>query len=251
MDTKRPIKRRRGIYLLPNLFTTAALFSGFYAIVAAIHGKFEMAAVTIFIGMILDGLDGRVARMTNTESTFGTEYDSLSDLICFGLAPALLMYQWSLSSLIDISSFFGKLGWLAAFIYTACTAMRLARFNTQVDKADKAYFQGLASPAAAGVIAGFVWIGADNQLDGADLVLITWFMTVIAGLLMVSKFRYRSFKDLDLKGKIPFINILLIVMLFALISIDPPQVLFIVFFIYAISGPIMTLIQLHNISRNR
>ncbi len=251
MDTKQPIRRRRGIYLLPNLFTTAALFSGFYAIVAAIHGKFEAAAVAIFIGMILDGLDGRVARMTNTESAFGTEYDSLSDLICFGLAPALLMYQWSLSSLIEISSFFGKLGWLAAFIYTACTAMRLARFNTQVDKADKAYFQGLASPAAAGVMAGFVWIGSDNQLDGANLVLITWFMTVIAGLLMVSKFRYRSFKDLDLKGKIPFINILIIVMLFALISIDPPQVLFIVFFIYAISGPIMTLIQLRNISRNR
>ncbi|MFK5970449.1 MAG: CDP-diacylglycerol--serine O-phosphatidyltransferase [Candidatus Marithrix sp.] len=251
MDAKQPIRRRRGIYLLPNLFTTAALFSGFYAIVAAIHGKFEAAAVAIFIGMVLDGLDGRVARMTNTESDFGTEYDSLSDLICFGLAPSLLMYQWSLSSLIDISSFFGKLGWLAAFIYTACTAMRLARFNTQVDKADKAYFQGLASPAAAGVMAGFVWIGADNQLDGANLVLITWFMTVIAGLLMVSKFRYRSFKDLDLKGKIPFINILLIVMLFALISINPPQVLFIVFFIYAISGPIMTLIQLRNISRNR
>ncbi|MBE9561685.1 MAG: phosphatidylcholine/phosphatidylserine synthase, partial [Proteobacteria bacterium] len=204
-----------------------------------------------FIGMILDGIDGRVARMTNTQSDFGTEYDSLSDLICFGLAPALLMYQWSLSSLIDISVFIGKLGWLAAFIYTACTAMRLARFNTQVDKADKAYFQGLASPAAAGVMAGFVWIGADNQLDGASLVLITWFMTVLSGLLMVSKFRYRSFKDLDFKGKIPFINILLIVMLFVLISTNPPQILFFIFFIYAVSGPIMTLIQLRNISRNR
>ncbi len=251
METKQPIKRRRGIYLLPNLFTTAALFSGFYAIVGAIHGKFEAAAIAIFIGMILDGLDGRVARMTNTQSDFGTEYDSLSDLICFGLAPALLMYQWSLSSLIDISSFFGKLGWLAAFIYTACTAMRLARFNTQVDKADKAYFQGLASPAAAGVMAGFVWIGSDNQLDGSNLVLITWFMTVITGLLMVSKFRYRSFKDLDLKGKIPFINILIIVMLFVLISMNPPQILFMIFLTYAISGPVITLIQLRNISRNR
>ncbi len=251
MDTKQPIKRRRGIYLLPNLFTTAALFSGFYAIVGAIHGKFEAAAIAIFIGMILDGLDGRVARMTNTQSDFGTEYDSLSDLICFGLAPALLMYQWSLSSLIDISSFFGKLGWLAAFIYTACTAMRLARFNSQVDKADKAYFQGLASPAAAGVMAGFVWIGTDYQIDGASIVWITWFMTVLTGLLMVSKFRYRSFKDLDLRGKIPFINILIIVMLFVFITISPPQVLFIVFLIYAISGPVMTLIQLRTISRNR
>ena len=201
--------------------------------------------------MILDGLDGRVARMTNTQSDFGTEYDSLSDLICFGVAPALLMYQWSLSSLIDISSFLGKLGWLAAFIYTACTAMRLARFNTQVDKADKAYFQGLASPAAAGVLAGFVWIGSDYQLDGAKLVWITWFMTVFTGLLMVSKFRYRSFKDLDLRGKIPFINILIIVMLFVLITISPPKILFMVFLIYAISGPVMTLIQLRTISRNR
>lgn len=251
MDTKQPSKQRRGIYLLPNLFTTAALFSGFYAIVAAIHGKFEVAAIAIFIGMILDGLDGRVARMTNTQSDFGTEYDSLSDLICFGLAPALLMYQWSLSSLIGISSFLGKLGWLAAFIYTACTAMRLARFNTQVDKVDKAYFQGLASPAAAGVMAGFVWIGTDYQIDGASVVWITWFMTVLTGLLMVSKFRYRSFKDLDLRGKIPFINILIIVMLFVLISIDPPQILFVVFLIYAISGPVMTLVQLRNISRKR
>lgn len=248
---KKPINQRRGIYLLPNLFTTAALFSGFYAIVAAIHGRFEAAAVAIFIGMILDGLDGRVARMTNTQSDFGSEYDSLSDLICFGLAPALLMYQWSLSSLINIANFLGKLGWLAAFIYTACTALRLARFNTQVGKVDKAYFQGLASPAAAGVVAGFVWIGTDNQLDGASLVWLTWFITVFSGLLMVSKFRYRSFKDLDLKGKVPFMKILIIVILFALISINPPQVLFLCFLIYAISGPVMTLIQLRNISRNR
>ncbi|MDM8565961.1 CDP-diacylglycerol--serine O-phosphatidyltransferase [Candidatus Halobeggiatoa sp. HSG11] len=251
MDKEQPSKRRRGIYLLPNLFTTAALFSGFYSIVAAIHGKFEAAAIAIFIGMILDGLDGRVARMTNTQTDFGTEYDSLSDLICFGLAPALLVYQWSLSSLIDITNFLGKLGWLAAFIYTACTALRLARFNTQVGKVDKAYFQGLASPAAAGVLAGFVWIGTDYQIEGASLVWLTWFITVFSGLLMVSKFRYRSFKDLDFKGKVPFINILLVVMLFVLISINPPQILFLVFFIYAISGPVMTLVQLRNIYRNR
>ncbi|MCK5877503.1 MAG: CDP-diacylglycerol--serine O-phosphatidyltransferase [Candidatus Marithrix sp.] len=250
MDIK-PIKRRRGIYLLPNLFTTAALFSGFYAIVAAIHGKFEAAAIAIFVGMILDGLDGRVARMTNTQSDFGTEYDSLSDLICFGLAPALLVYQWSLSSLIEITSFLGKLGWLAAFVYTACTALRLARFNTQVDKVDKAYFQGLASPAAAGVLAGFVWLGTDYQIDGASVVWLTWFVTVSCGLLMVSKFRYRSFKDLDFKGKVPFIKILIVMMLFALISINPPQILFLIFLIYAISGPIMTLVQLRSIYRNR
>ncbi|MDM8568924.1 CDP-diacylglycerol--serine O-phosphatidyltransferase [Thiotrichales bacterium HSG1] len=250
MDIK-PNKRRRGIYLLPNLFTTAALFSGFYAIVAAIHGKFEAAAIAIFIGMILDGLDGRVARMTNTQSDFGTEYDSLSDLICFGLAPALLVYQWSLSSLIEITNFLGKLGWLAAFIYTACTALRLARFNTQVDKVDKAYFQGLASPAAAGVLAGFVWLGTDYQIDGANIVWLTWLVTIFSGLLMVSKFRYRSFKDLDFKGKVPFVKILAIMMLFALISINPPQILFLIFLIYAISGPVMTLVQLHSIYRNR
>ncbi|MDM8560692.1 CDP-diacylglycerol--serine O-phosphatidyltransferase [Candidatus Parabeggiatoa sp. HSG14] len=242
-------KRRRGIYLLPNLFTTAALFSGFYAIVAAIQGLFEIAAIAIFIGMILDGLDGRVARMTNTESAFGTEYDSLSDLVCFGLAPSLLMYQWSLSSLRDVSIYLGKLGWLAAFIYTAATALRLARFNTQVGKVDKGYFQGLASPAAAGVMAGFVWIGTDYQIDGANIVWLAWFITVISGSLMVSKFRYHSFKDLDLKGRVPFVTILIMVMIFALVSIDPAQILFLVFFIYAISGPILTLVQLRKRKR--
>jgi CDP-diacylglycerol--serine O-phosphatidyltransferase len=238
---KKP--RRRGIYLLPNLFTTAALFAGFYAIVAAIHERFEAAAVAIFIGMILDGLDGRVARLTNTQSAFGTEYDSLSDLVCFGLAPALLIYQWSFSSLTGIY-IFGKLGWLAAFWYTAATALRLARFNTQVDTADKAYFQGLASPAGAGVMAGFVWLCHDYQLSGAALVLPAWILTVITGSLMVSKFRYRSFKDFDLKGRVPFINVLIVVMVFALISIDPPQVLFLGFLGYAVSGPVLTLIQL-------
>jgi len=235
--------RRRGIYLLPNLFTTAALFAAFYAIVAAIQNRFEVAAIAIFIGMILDGLDGRVARLTNTQSAFGSEYDSLSDLVCFGLAPALLMYQWSFSSLAGIY-IIGKLGWLAAFWYTAATALRLARFNTQVDKVDKAYFQGLASPAGAGVVAGFVWLCHDYQLSGATLVLPAWIITVITGFLMVSKFRYRSFKDLDLKGRVPFINVLIVVMIFALISIDPPQVLFLGFLGYAISGPLLTLIQL-------
>jgi CDP-diacylglycerol--serine O-phosphatidyltransferase len=242
-------RRRRGIYLLPNMFTTAALFSGFYAIVAAINNRFEAAAIAIFVAMILDGIDGRVARLTNTQSAFGAEYDSLSDLVCFGLAPALLMYEWSLSSLTNLSNLLGKLGWLAAFIYTAATALRLARFNTQVGKVNKAYFQGLASPAAAAVIAGFVWIGTDNQLDGSALALPAWLITVVTGFLMVSTFRYHSFKDLDLKGRIPFVTALIVVMVFVLISIDPPQVLFLGFFGYAISGPILTLIQLRKRKR--
>lgn len=232
---KKP--RRRGIYLLPNLFTTAALFSGFYAIVAAIHNRFEAAAIAIFIAMILDGLDGRVARLTNTQSDFGTEYDSLSDVICFGLAPALVMYEWSLSTL-------GKLGWLAAFIYTTATALRLARFNTQVGKADKAYFQGLASPAAAAVLAGFVWVGDDYQLGGTLMAPLGLVITLAAGALMVSNIRYRSFKDLNFKERVPFVTILSVVLVFALISIDPPRVLFGVFLLYLISGPTLTLIQL-------
>lgn len=239
-----PLKpRRRGIYLLPNLFTTAALFSGFYAIVAAISDRFEAAAVAIFISMIFDSLDGRVARLTNTQSDFGAEYDSLSDLVSFGLAPALLMYEWSLSHLTQIASFLGKLGWLAAFIYTAATALRLARFNTQIGKTDKAYFQGLPSPAAAAVMASFVWLCHDFQFDGTTLVVPAWIITVSTGLFMVSRFPYRSFKDLDFKGRVPFISILIVVLLFVLISIDPPRVLFLSFLLYALSGPVLTIVQ--------
>ena len=236
-------KRPKGIYLLPNLFTTAALFSGFYAIVAAINDRFEAAAIAIFIAMILDGLDGRVARLTNTQSAFGAEYDSLADLVSFGLAPALLMYEWSLSSLVNMSNFLGKLGWLAAFVYTAATALRLARFNTQSAKADKSFFQGLASPAAAAVVASFVWLSVDHQLEGSTLVLPAWFITVLAGFLMVSKFNYHSFKDLELK-EIPFVTALSVVMVFVLVSIDPPKVLFLFFLLYAISGPILSLVKL-------
>lgn len=228
---------RRGIYLLPNLFTTAALFSGFYAIVAAINDRFEAAAIAIFIAMIFDGIDGRVARMTHTQSAFGAEYDSLSDLVSFGLAPALVMYEWTLSGL-------GKAGWLAAFIYTATTALRLARFNTQVGKMDKAYFQGLPSPAAAAVLAGFVWFITDYQFDQTILAIPSLILTVFIGLLMVSNIRYRSFKDLNLRGKVPFFAILLVVLVFVLISIDPPQVLFFVFLLYALSGPVLTLLEL-------
>ena len=191
-------KRRRGIYLLPNLFTTAALFCGFYAIVAAINARYELAAIAMFVAMVLDGMDGRIARMTNTQSDFGVQYDSLSDLVSFGLAPALVMYQWSLYGL-------GKPGWLAAFVYAAATALRLARFNTQAETEDKQFFQGLPSPAAAALIAGFIWLGDANDLnDGTNLIWITFPLTVAAGLLMVSNIRYHSFKQFDLKGRVPF-----------------------------------------------
>lgn len=226
-------KRRRGVYLLPNLFTTAALFAGFYAIVAAIGQKYEVAAIAIFVAMVLDGLDGRVARMTNTQSDFGAEYDSLSDMISFGLAPALVMYLWSLQGM-------GKLGWLAAFIYTAGAALRLARFNTNIGTVDKRFFQGLPSPSAAAIVTGLVWVCHDYGLDGSDITWATFSITVAAGLLMVSNVRFYSFKELDLKGKVPFVFLLGLVLIFVLVSIDPPQVLFGTFLIYALSGPAVT-----------
>jgi CDP-diacylglycerol---serine O-phosphatidyltransferase len=230
--------RRRGIYLLPNLFTTSALFAGFYAIIASIDGRFEAAAIAIFVAMILDGMDGRIARMTNTQSDFGVQYDSLSDLISFGLAPSLLIYQWSLFNL-------GKFGWSAAFIYAAAAALRLARFNTQAGIEDKRYFQGLASPAAAAVIAGMVWLGHNYGLsDDSMVVIITLPITVITGVLMVSNVRYHSFKQLDLKGKVPFVAVLVVVLVFFLFASNPPLILTIVAFAYACSGPVFTLIML-------
>ncbi len=232
-----PLKRRRGIYLLPNLFTTANLFAGFYAIIAAIGARYEAAAVAIFVAMILDSLDGRVARLTNTQSDFGAEYDSMSDMVSFGIAPALVIYVWGLSQL-------GKLGWLAAFIYSAGAALRLARFNTQIKSADKRYFQGLPSPAAAAIIAGMVWVGNSYNMQGSSLMIPALILTVLAGMLMVSNIRYHSFKNLDLKGKVPFVAMLIVVLVFVFISIDPPQVLFAIFLLYALSGPVLTLIQL-------
>jgi CDP-diacylglycerol--serine O-phosphatidyltransferase len=237
-------KRRRGIYLLPNLFTTGCLFAGFYAIVAAMTDRFEAAAIAIFIAMIMDGLDGRVARLTNTQSAFGAEYDSLADMISFGLAPALVMFVWTLSDL-------GKLGWLAAFVYTAGTALRLARFNTQVGRADKRYFQGLASPAAAAVMAGLVWVGNDYSAEGRAVAIMALVVTVFLGLLMVSNVRYRSFKDMDLKGRVPFVAILVVVLIFVLIFSDPPRILLGIFAIYAISGPILTLVTLRRLRLER
>jgi len=234
---KSPKPSRRGIYLLPNAFTTAALFAGFYAIVQAIGGQYETAAIAIFIAMILDGADGRIARMTGTESAFGAEYDSLSDVISFGLAPALVVYQWSLSGL-------GKLGWLIAFFYAAATALRLARFNTQLGTADKRYFQGLPCPLAAAVVAGLVWFASAKGIPGVSITPVALVLTALAGILMVSNVRYYSFKDLDLRGRVPFINILLVLSVFLLISVDPPAVLFLAALGFAISGPTLTLIQI-------
>jgi len=221
--------RRRGIYLLPNLFTTASLFSGFYAIVAASNGDFASAAVAIFVSMVLDGLDGRVARLTNTQSRFGEEYDSLADMVAFGVAPALVTFFWMLNEL-------DKLGWVVTFIYVAGAALRLARFNTQIGSVDKRYFVGLPSPSAAAVVAGLVW--CFHTFDySAWLATLTVILVGGAGVLMVSNVLYYSGKDLDLKGRVPFAAILLVVLAFAVVAIEPPLVLFLVFLIYTLSGP--------------
>lgn len=224
----------RGIYLLPNLLTTAGLFSGFYAVVSSMNGHFISAAVAIFIAMIFDGLDGRVARMTNTQSEFGAEYDSMADMVSFGIAPGLVAYNWALSS-------FGKFGWLAAFVYVACAALRLARFNTQIGVADRRYFQGLASPAAAGVVASIIWVGSEYKINGQDYGFIIGIITIIVGLLMVSNFRYNSFKEVDWKGKVNFIVVLLIVLAFVVIASSPENILLIIFGLYACSGPFTTI----------
>lgn len=232
-----PRRQRRGIYLLPNLFTTAALFAGFYAVVAAMADRFEAAAVAIFVAMVLDGIDGRVARLTNTQSAFGAQYDSLADMVSFGIGPSLVVYQWALVGM-------GKLGWLAAFFYAAATALRLARFNTQVETADKRYFQGLPCPLAAAVVAGLVWFSTDYGLDGTRMMPAAFAITIITGALMVSNIRYYSFKELDFKGRVPFISILVVLVLFVFISSDPPLVLFALSIIYMFSGPVVTLVQI-------
>ncbi len=235
--------RGRGIYLLPNLITTAALFAGFYGIVAATQGKFEQAAVAIFIAMVLDGLDGRVARMTNTQTAFGAEYDSLADMSSFGLAPALVMYEWSLSSLVNVSWHWGKLGWLAAFLYVAAGALRLARFNTKASSTDKRYFQGLPSPAAAGVVVGFVWASFDYGFQGDQQGILALLIIVFAGAMMVSNISYYSFKDIDFHNKVPFMAMLIAVLILVFAAIDPPVTLFGCFMIYALSGPVISLVR--------
>lgn len=221
--------RHRGIYLLPNAFTTAALFCGFYAIVMAMNQKFEHSAWAIFIAMVLDGLDGRIARLTNTQSEFGAQYDSLSDMVSFGAAPALVMYEWSLRGL-------GKLGWIAAFVYCAGAALRLARFNTNIEVVDKRFFQGLPSPAAAALVAGFILLMVDQEVSGIELRWVSWSIAVFAGLTMVTNVPFYSFKDVNFRKSVPFIAVFLIALVFALVSIDPPKVLFPIFIAYGLSG---------------
>jgi CDP-diacylglycerol---serine O-phosphatidyltransferase len=224
--------RRRGIYLLPNLFTTGALFAGFYAIVQAMNGRFEHAAVAIFIAMVLDGLDGRVARLTHTQSEFGAQYDSLSDMVSFGVAPALVAYEWALKGL-------GKWGWFAAFIYCAATALRLARFNTNIEIVDKRYFQGLPSPAAAALIAGFVWVMHDYDISGESASWYADALAVFAGLSMVSNLPFYSFKDFNMRKSVPFLVIFLAALFLIFISSYPPGVLFGLFMCYALSGYVL------------
>lgn len=241
-NLNKDLHLQRGIYLLPNLLTTAALFAGFYAVVAAMKGLFETAAIAIFIAMIADGLDGRVARLTNTQSPFGAQYDSLSDLVAFGIAPALVLYSWSLSHL-------GKVGWLVAFVYMAATALRLARFNTQV--VDKNYFQGLPCPSAAGLLASIVWLGADYAIQGVTIQFPLALLTVLVGSLMVSTIRYSSFKSVDFKGRVPFITVVLALFVITAIAMQPPEMLFILFAVYVSSGPILTLWQLRKFRKQR
>jgi len=222
--------RRRGIYILPNLFTTGVLFGGFYAIVQAMNARYEHAAIAIFVAMVLDGLDGRVARLTRTQSEFGAEYDSLADVVAFGAAPALVMYEWALRPL-------GRLGWIAAFAYCAATALRLARFNVNIEVVDKRYFQGLPCPAAAAVLAGFVWVIDDFDLQRAEWLhglasVVTFFMAVT----MVTSLPFYSFKDINFRRSVPFWAVLVIVLGLMLVSANPPMVLFLLFVAYAVSG---------------
>lgn len=243
-DINAPVpQRRRGIYLLPNLFTTAALFAGFYAVIAAMSGRFSAAAVAVFVAMVMDGLDGRVARLTNTSSDFGKEYDSLSDMVSFGVAPALVMYQWGFQGLAEYGWLWAKLGWIGAFYYTGCAALRLARFNTRVAVVDKRYFQGLPSPSAAAVVAGAVWLGTSLDIDGGTLAIPAFALTVIVATLMVSNVGYYSFKELNLTGRVRFTMVLIVLLVFVAVAINPPLVLFLVFLLYTASGLVLSVLR--------
>lgn len=232
--------KRRGVYLLPNLFTTGALFCGFYAVVAAMRGDFASAPIAVLFALVFDGLDGRIARLTNTSSKFGAEYDSLADMVSFGVAPALVIFSWALGDL-------GKAGWSAAFIYVACTALRLARFNTQVGVGDPNYFMGLASPAAACILACTVWVCQEQGWVGAalpaEVAVIAAALTTVVAVLMVARVPYHSFKGLDLHGRVPFVAMFLIVLAFALVTVDPPKVLLLASLTYAASGPVASLLK--------
>jgi CDP-diacylglycerol--serine O-phosphatidyltransferase len=234
--------RPRAIYLLPNLFTSGGLFAGFFAIIAASQGRFEAACIAIFVAAVLDGVDGRVARLTNTQSEFGVQYDSLADLVSFGMAPALVMYHWSLASLRADSVTLGKLGWLAAFLYAACAALRLARFNSQVAQVDKRYFIGLASPAAAAIMASFVWTFHDLHFRGAELRWLAMPLTVAVALLMVSRVRYSSFKGSGTgprADRVPFVWVLIALVVLVALVVDPPKVLLAASVLYALAGPVL------------
>lgn len=248
MEPNAPTPRSRSIYLLPNLFTTAGLFGGFYAIIAAANGQFVHAAVAVFISAIADGLDGRVARLTGTSSEFGVQYDSLADLISFGMAPALVMYHWGLASLKFDGALMGRLGWAVAFLYVACAALRLARFNTQVGTVDKRWFIGLASPASAGLMMSFVWAFADGDLgfSGEELRYVALGVTLVCALLMVSRIRFWSFKgggEGPKADRVPFVALLLVAVVIAVLVVDLPRTLLAVGVLYALSGPVMWLLQ--------
>jgi len=235
-------KARKGVFLLPNALTTGAMFAGFYSIISGINGHYVAAAVAVVVAGLLDGLDGRVARLTNTQSEFGVQYDSLSDLISFGLAPSLLAFNWSLASLSELGLMAGKLGWLAAFLFAACAALRLARFNTQAASADKSYFQGLASPAAAGTLVATIWFFVDQGISGETVRWLIWFETVVLGLLMFSRVRYFSGKSWPKGDRIPTGFLFLVVLGFVLLAIDPPTVMMLIGIIYVVSGLIVTLL---------
>lgn len=233
-----------GIYLLPNLFTTSSLFAAYYSIIASFKHHFITAVIAIFVGMVADGLDGRIARLTNTQTEFGAEYDSLADMVTFGVAPSLMVYLWNLQ-------YQGKIGWLIAFIYTAAVALRLARFNTQIEIADKRYFQGLACPAAAAFVVSWVWVCHEYHLNYQFISYITMIFCFISSLLMVSNIRYQSFKQIDFRGKISFLSVLMIVILYVAVASNPAIVLFLLFIGYAASGPIQTLYMRHRVRKLR
>jgi CDP-diacylglycerol--serine O-phosphatidyltransferase len=232
-----PRPRSRGVYLLPNMFTTAVMFSGFYAIVAATDGNFDRAGIAIFIAMVCDGLDGRIARWTNTQSEFGKEYDSLSDMVAFGLAPAVVAYQWGVARIAEYGAVWGRLGWLATFFYAACAGIRLARFNSRAATADKRYFEGLPSPSGAALLAGFVWMLNDLQREGLRALILAFAVAMIAGSLMVSRFPYLSGKDFNWNKRVPVAFLVLVPLGFVLVGSSPPEMLFGLFALFAISGP--------------
>lgn len=239
--TKTSQSRRSGVYLLPNLLTTGTLFAGFYAIIGAIDGNYERSAVALFIAGILDGLDGRLARLTGTESEFGKQYDSLADLVAFGLAPALVVYQWGLVRLAEYGWIWGKVGWLAAFLYAVSAALRLARFNVAPPSTDRRFFEGLPSPSGAGLVFGMVWIGVELGWSGGFAMAGACLLTALAGVLMVSRIPYYSGKDLNARGRIPFTYVILVPLVFVLIALNPPTAIFTIACTYALSGPLFML----------